>query len=1465
MEGGQRYDINLSSGLNASSNDMLVPVMQPTFLHNWQKYQGKYAASSLRFEHNGWAAGWDVFTLEYDDVVKVHAVDVRKPDKDSVIGVLDPVKEYQLIKQQWNSTVEVENYWWVDDTHILELGTDKFILKRRGSGVDDWNGDEWVKIYEVPRIDILRNARDVHTCTNTFDTPLPGLFLVFEETTRNTVMCRVYSVLDGMKLKGEVSFVIRRHALGTVLNDMSLSGRTAYLNTYADITAGQLITQAEWSNTVIDGRLMIGCHLGKNYDQWTAMFDYNSLACQKVVQGYGYVGINGDLTGGEIPVSFFDAGRGFNDKVDPIKALAKAFNRNNIDDVYKIQDIAQINVVHRQVVGTHDRQWYIDKRVSGIVSHLKYGSGAWHAVVLPITNGYDAVYDSPSYNMSCMGDAFPFAFGLLDLFVDGENGVAALASALFKVISAEYIFMLMPRFTELVYLQQTMGQYAYVHYNSSEVMDKPEPESTAEDNKMDSKRLVDRTPAPTLKDTYSFDKQIVEQEGAVTNNLGAGGVFFGLMLAGSKSLAKAVSDLTMADTVNKQTVFDTGRQFCQNTLENVAELLPMSLLSTGRDISLTSRVVGIKLLDMFYSTSERQEVQAGPGFVEHRFVAQCVAQSSTSCQTEGYTDQMSCCLKGLSESAFKLQQDVEDKVAFWLLEKGAEIAGTGEINLGIINIPVGTIAAEAMLAAGEVIKKLIEKQEAAFELFTKFLNGVVSDGVTTERASSVSRHSFDNEGTHKYGEKSETFMYPCWGVPDGGLDYADEEVCAAIKESSWMLELNNSPKRHNPISILAGELANQIRFNRKDGPRDIYGMGNGKVPFYTAACYGKVNASRLPADMAAIVGAETILPGQAFKNENIGVSDPVFTPSMFQDYIIDKRWELSQCCTYGRVQWVTVKDTKLIDCPPSNMRVNAGFCGVACSYMAAEVRRGLSKKYMRPWAVTPNVLALNCTGYNSVYERRLYHSFDGISCRIVEWTGAPGMNKNKQTYLYSFQINDRFKRSNKCPANELMGNFSGDPVQAVETVDKLFTQVTVSSDERGLEAGFVGEDKDSVRWAVPVFTEQVNTMPAALRTLTAMPLGVVEGVTSLCVELANNQSEYKAPLSVDFTIGKTVYRATDDYICSVTTEKGIDVTNDLVPAIGLKFIGSTPTEAYFYSKATRCYYVFQGGTALTKLDMLERFRDIQRGYWDFVNQEVIFPCLMTFKRLNPEVSDKDTETDNVIVPMMSQNNVSGELPPPITTIFNDRSWFKIVSLPSGLVYQGPNRVIINRDIFVEYMLDGIKSNLGKWKRMNRSRYTDKREYPDVYESVTEDVEGVEGWTHNPFLLVTSPLGMAEYVDCLFEWEIIFCWTPEMELIYGVDNYAVVNICADTMTNGGRLSSEPVHVFLTKELFTNAGACGYFSFRFQSKNGVGNREMLKIWSDQYIGVSQLICEVKQVTERRSSQLTQQLDTQQLEEL
>ena len=57
MEGGNKSSIDLESPLDISTSDMLVPVTNPTFQHNWQRYQGKFLPNSLRFEKGGPRAG----------------------------------------------------------------------------------------------------------------------------------------------------------------------------------------------------------------------------------------------------------------------------------------------------------------------------------------------------------------------------------------------------------------------------------------------------------------------------------------------------------------------------------------------------------------------------------------------------------------------------------------------------------------------------------------------------------------------------------------------------------------------------------------------------------------------------------------------------------------------------------------------------------------------------------------------------------------------------------------------------------------------------------------------------------------------------------------------------------------------------------------------------------------------------------------------------------------------------------------------------------------------------------------------------------------------------------------------------------------------------------------------------------------------------------------------------------------
>ena len=1475
------HNIKAQGAIQANINAMLQLVSP----------DGSYSGTTVTFEYKGDTFSYDFNDpLASDDGIIVKYTDIREPEKTNILGKIKTEGQYQLLRQQWNTTVEVENFWWIDSKHVLELNNSHFVLKRNTGELHDWDGNRFIQVDEVLRSSILPTNVIRHFVTNCYNTVKPAHLVTLQEK-NGQILGLIYNPRKDFKNVGQFLITIRQKELGQNLNDVTVDAGVAIFNTYNPLGTEQIISKAIWSSTIVNDRMIIGCHLSDNYDQWALVINLNNYAVEKVIQGYGYVGLNGCLTGGQIPNDYFDVNKGFNSKVEPLTVLqsTEPADLNDLDKAYEVNDLSKLNNLTPRVVGTTEQQWYIQLRLFGIVSHLTFNGTNFEKQLLPITNNYTSIYRSPSFGSSVLGDSLVQATALSTMFKFGEEA-NAVWQTLMSILGQPCMFFLAPRYATLCYLQQTFGQYAYVHYNSSKSMVEEDVKQSSTDSGIneDKKKQTD----PVLSSSFTFDKQKFTQEMDVVLDYWGTGILAILISAMGESLQQMERKLSINEEQNQSAVSDVGKKYLDNVVSNAGDLIASGIMTQSRnDNGLTSYVTGLKSLDMFYSTCDQQRVYAGPGYVEHQMVANCVAQSVTDVHVEGKVQQFFYVITALTVLQARLTIAIEEGIADGL-DKLAEI--TKELSVKGTNIGVAIATVSNVTAIG--IRKAIETQKVANEQVEKILNIVASRGITVNVDSSISKHALSVEGKHKYGEKNEVFMWPCWGVKPGQLKYTDECVNCGTKNTPWDLNLRSSKcftstwvNGFNEILSFRIAKYSETELDQAQAKKNVGDQGpwypvdgnsgdrtkaadnyrayrmHGLVPYFQAAPFGVCEERTLPDDMAKIEGVTRFLPNEPFKNENIGVSEPAFAPSLIHDYIIDKRWDLAQCATYGLQQWVTVKDTKITNCPPSNMIVSDDFCGVACPYTAIEVKRGIQKAYMRPWAITPTTLAFNCTGYNTIFNNKLYHSFDGLSQRIVDLIGSPGFNKNRQSFIYAFQINDRFKRSNIIPANEAQGNFEAEPVMAMNTIDKLWCTLTISAKEKGLEAGTIGEDKDAVRWAIPIFTEPVSTLPACVKTMAASTLAVVEGITSLVTaQVTDTNAAYKAPMSVDFTIGKNVYRATEEYICSVQPAEAGNVITDLIPSLGLKFIGSTPTEAFFYSKSTRCYYVFTG-SSLTKMDMMERFRDIQKGYWDFVNQEVIMPCLMTFKRLNAEVEDKDSETDNIIIPVMSKSQVSGELPPPITTIFNDRSWYKCVSLPCGFAYQGPNRVIINRSVFIEYMERSIKDNFNKWSKMNRERYVTHREYPEIYDNIMKDVKGVDGWTYNPFVLVTSPLGLSEDTDCLFEWVITFCWPVEMDLLYGVDNYACVNIMAETMTPGGKVKSRPTHIFLTKELFTRSGNYGYYSFRFQSKNGMGNRERLHIWSDQYIAISSIDCEYKPETSRRTEQLTQQLDVQKLKEL
>lgn len=1404
----------------------------------------------------------DIVTFDLADmllkrsVVNVMSTDIRRPDKTLRIGSIYPSDVMQLIRQQWNTTIEVENFWWIDSRHVLVLDNYHLTLRRKTQELDDWNGDKFEDIWVKSRHDYLGTDVDHYFMSNGYmSEPRLVVIKLASEYTMNVYM---YDVLDDM------SYVVFSLTLNKVNLGDKLNIDTTRLNTYSYIQMSSLLTHATFTATTLDGRLLFGIHSDSNFMQWVATVDLETGMVLNILQGYGYVGLKGELTGGQVPSDYFDARYGFTGTVYPFSKLQEVFVDGKDDNVY-LNNTSLI-------VGTENACWYVKKQLSGIVSHLTYDIGAHTFVpkIMPVTNNYSAVYATPSFAAQIAGQLMIRWISLYSVVRQYDDGGAfsVLATLLSFIATNPTWFYFTPKYTTVAYAQQTLGQYSFVHYNTDQSLPRVAPKAnktitpvSRNATQKELQDLLDKGTSVLTEDSYAFGKKQYKQ--TVSCSLKRLNKIVLLMFI--ELFQHGISRVQKSLAINKETSQtlnnDKGRQLGQFVTDTVIDAIVQSLMSEGYDNAITSTVNSVLSLNMFYSNSDKQHVLAGPGFVEHQFVADCIAQSVTATHAEGTQltllfplPQLSDIIQAVKVMALEKVAEAARKAADYMSNQFDVAMGTGGNTMFQAAALALNVVAVALNAEAKIARK-------AGEIMTEMAKTIFANGANSYQTNALSSHNISAEGQHRYGEKYETFMWPCWGVRSGGQQYTNEMVQADIKNTPWHLNMPSSDNTSSADNILI----NYSKIGSMSQPVDL-ARGIADIDHYTAMCRGVQQQVTLPEDMAMVIGSESLLPTSKFKNENIGAGSPAFAPSLAQDYVIDKEWQLSMYCTYGLVQWITVKDTKVIDCPPSNIVILENFLGIACPYTAVEVKKGFSKKYNRPFAITPTALAFNCTGYNTVFDNVLYHSFDGYSYRITRWVGEPGLGNNRQTFYYAFQTNDRFKRSNKLPANEVQGAFRSDPQTAISAIDDVWSLTTIAADEKGLEAGTIGEDKDLIRWAVPIFTEPVATLPAAVKTLTAMPLGVVEGITSLCTELANNQTAYKAPLSVDFALGKQMYRATEEYICQVNTESGIDVVTDIVPMLGLTYLGCTPTEAYFYSRATRSYYMFTGGSVLNKVDLLERFRSIQQGYYDFVNQCVIMPSLMTYSRINKFIKDTDTETDNIIVPVLSKSEVTGELPPPITTIFNDKSWYKVVSLPSGLAYQGPNRVIINRDVYTEYMTDTVKQNFGKWEKVPREDYNPVRRYSDKYNSVDKNVDvAVKGWTHNPFLLVTSPLGLSEDTDCLFEWNITFCWTVEMSLLYEDRDYAVVNIMAETMTPGGKMACRPTHIFLTKELFTRNGAYGYYSFRYQSKNGVGNRERLHIWSDAYIAVSSIDCEYKVVTQRRTEQLTQQVDVHGMKEL
>lgn len=1331
---------------------------------------------------------------------------------------------YMYIKQFWSNTVDIENYWWIDENHVLELSNAQLTLYQKDldSPVDDWMGDRWIVEWVRNRSDWVTTdyTRYGVTCANK---TVPVFYRI--KGTDNSIIIEYCDVISQDTQWTTVTVPVKSVSIGNAFS-------SSEINSFTSVTGTSIVSVAKISSTKIGDYVIFGFAEGKGLRQWSVVINGTDF---KVVTAYGYVGVDGTLTGGQIPYQFCTE-TGFNEPVLDIKELS-----NLVDDDAKIvigEGGTVPSILPNKCYGNGVTVWFVTSKLTGIASHLVFSNGVYAPVELKLNCNVSEMYQAESFSSALLGDTIPQTLGIGDIL--GLLGTPSGLNNVINLVSGPLIYLDLT-YATLTYINHSIGQYAYVWKNS--------PSEYAVKGKKTSKDVT-------------FGKRFITQTFKDKTTSGVS-KWIAVALKGIQNSTELAVDYFANNSNNQSPNEMAGPQFSEYFTDVVAGTVESVLSSSSNLITVKSTLTSMYSLDMFYSVSDSQQCFAGPGFVQHMFVGLCNARSATDKQLVGRRIGYFGVFTAISVALIDMTLLGLEKAQEILLNTAAGVGSAGGIsNTGPALAGIATAAAaalSALIVAYKVARTLVEG-----------LGETISGGQAGQsyEKGTLKDSKLSIEAPHYYGSRSLSFLYPCFGVTKP-VEYTNEVVEACYNEDYTSLKFGCT----SDLGDFGLVLFNNKQWTLSSNNPFVSDKFSGNVYSVEIRCRRSEDSGLVsaPINMAVVEGTTSFLPEttKGLKDVQIGVSDAAFAPPALHDFIVDKRWSLGYTAVGGEVVSVMQDDTKILDGLPSNVVVTDSFCGVASSYTAIEVKDVYEERYLRPWAITPNCIALNINRINCVQDGTAYHAFDGFGNRIVSWKGNAGMDKENIFQQYLFQINNHFKRSNIWPPSQFFGSFEGPPSVFMRTYDDVVNHYQCLQENINTVNNIPGELKDLQRFSIPVHSHLLSTLPAMVRMLQPYKLHVVEGVTSLCTDIRSTQTAYKAPTSIDFNINGIAYRVTQEFLCELQMKAGVVAVQDIVATQGLEFIGATTKVAYFYSPATRMYYSFTGGREITKNDVLYRFKDLKDGMWDFVNQEVMVKTLLT--------------TNDVIV-LRLDSVFSGEVYPPNETIYNERSGFKMLSMAGGTLFQGPKRFCVNRFVIVEYMYKGILDNKGRWGKLSRYEYLPERDYgweyidlentvtPELLEdgTVTPDFKypAVRGWTHNAFRFVTSMLGVGEEIDCQFEWSITFAWTDMLNKLFADNEYVTVNVRAETVTEGGVLFSEVTHIFLFRECFKRRETgehSGYYTFQFQSNNGVGNRERLYLWCDGLLNVESIQLSVKQMTSRRTQPLNTQVDVQLLNEM
>jgi hypothetical protein len=572
----------------------------------------------------------------------------------------------------------------------------------------------------------------------------------------------------------------------------------------------------------------------------------------------------------------------------------------------------------------------------------------------------------------------------------------------------------------------------------------------------------------------------------------------------------------------------------------------------------------------------------------------------------------------------------------------------------------------------------------------------------------------------------------------------------------------------------------------------------------------------------------------------VQTASPQFSSPPMNDALLYPEYKLFCTYTGDDIAHLSIDDTKIIDGTFTNVVGTHNCLLIASMYNVVRVRPGVSARDIRPYNVLQG-LRLNKTIANWVQGIELMHAFDGYGGRIQSWQGITGGDIEELNVLSAYlPSRDPIVLHSTMPPSAYFGKFSSVPRVLYRHPINLSTK-----DNASVLKG-TNTDTSVFRVSIPVLFRRAADYPTGIQTIDTYKLFVIDGVTSLTTDFRN--AYLKATNTVkDVMMYGGVYRSFVEYLSKADQQYGALSLRDTAVKLGQKVIGSDTKSILFWSRLNRQFYRFIGSETLGKESNAYRLKDIDWAVYEFLRQELIADADMQLQ-YQPEALLRFSEGKAVgMVPLQP----------------SDMEVIDRIGSLAGYVIQGRERSQVAFMTYDDNMHTlGLKENRGHWKRVPGDTIRDffvPREYPAI------EFDKPTGYYWEPFRLATAFLGVDDSTDAQFEWVITFAFTEWMYSIVG-DKYVTVNIACETSCPNGHKKSEVTHVRLRNDMFQRSEErIGYYTFRFNGRNGVGNSERLFIWCDGVMALRKLELVVRPVTTQRTSPLLTQADFVALDEL